>query len=109
MTRLSGPVGGGAHGWAFGASLRDLAEVGYVESELFLEGEATRYALEEGSDYSFDGGWSALNRGTSPFRTRLIVRRPAGASEDRVDAACRRLLDKLHSWSPGIHEEKGPW
>ncbi len=76
MARLSEAVKGGAHGWAFGASLRDPAEVGYVEREFFLAGDATRYALAEGSDYSFDGAWDVEKRGTSPFRTRMLVRRP---------------------------------
>jgi len=44
---------------------------------LFLEGEATRYTLSEGCDYSFDGRWAAEKRDAAPFKTRLIVRRPA--------------------------------
>ncbi len=77
VTILSGPISGGAHGWAFGASLGDLAAVGYIESEFFLTGEAARYTLAGGSDYAFDGVWAVEKRGTLPFRTRLLVRRPA--------------------------------
>ncbi len=78
-SRLSEP-GRGAHGWAFGASLREPADVGYVETELFLEGEATRYTLSDGCDYSFDGRWVAEKRDAAPFKTRLIVRRPADSA-----------------------------
>ena len=77
MAVLSEPVGGGGYGWAFGASLRDLREVGYLETEFFIEGEASRYGLSGGSPHSFDGRWVAEKRGTSRYRTRLLVRRPA--------------------------------
>ena len=45
MERPNGPVSGGLHGWAFGASLADLADVGYTESEFFLADKAARYTL----------------------------------------------------------------
>lgn len=80
MAELSDPVVGGTHGWPFSASLRDLAEVGYTETEYLLSGDAQRYALADGSDYSFDGRWVAEKRGTSPFRTRFLVRRPSDPS-----------------------------
>ena len=80
MAKLSEEVRGGTHGWAFGASLRDPADVGYTEREFFLAGDAKRYTLAEGSEYSFDGGWVARERDTSPFRTRLLVRRPADSA-----------------------------
>ncbi len=80
MERVSGPVSGGEHGWAFGASLGDLADVGYVESEFFVAGEAARYTLSETGDYSFDGRWAAEKGTASPFRTRLLVRRPIDPS-----------------------------
>ncbi len=76
MERPNGPVSGGLHGWAFGASLADLADVGYTEREFFLAGNAARYTLAEPGDYSFDGRWSAEKGGASPFRTRLLLRRP---------------------------------
>lgn len=76
MAELIGAIDGGTHGWAFSASLRDPAEVGYTETEFFLAGDATRYALSAGSDYAFDGVWHAQERDPAPFRTRLLVRRP---------------------------------
>lgn len=74
---VSGPIGGGTRGWAFGATVHDLAEDGYVEDEHFCEGEATRFSLAEGTDYRFDGRWSVAARDRIPFRTRVLVRRPA--------------------------------
>ncbi len=76
VTKLSEPDSGGAHGWAFGASLHDLSKVGYVETEFLLAGDATRYALAQGSDYGVDGRWSVEKTSSAPFRTRLLVRRP---------------------------------
>ena len=57
MAELSDPISGGTHGWAFSASLRDLAEVGYSETEYLLRGDAKRYVVAEGSEY----GTSATN------------------------------------------------
>ena len=71
-----GPVNGGARGRPFGSSVRDLAAVGYVEEEFFLLGEATRYALSDGTDYGFDGRWSVREHDAVPFRTRFLVRQP---------------------------------
>ncbi len=76
MSTLTGPITGGAKGWAFGASTRDLDAIGYVEEEFFLEGDATLFSLAAGADYSFDGRWPVETRGTVAFRTRLLVRRP---------------------------------
>ena len=74
--RITGPVTGGAHGWAFGASVRDLDEHGYSESEYFLDGEADRYRLAGGDEHTFDGRWAAEVAGTQRVRTRVVVRRP---------------------------------
>src|SRR4051812_2177225 len=48
---ITGPVGGGQHGWAFGASAIDVAAAGYVEDEYLIAGEATRYRLTPGATY----------------------------------------------------------
>jgi hypothetical protein len=73
---ITGPITGGARGWAFGASMRDVASDGYVEEEFFLEGDASLFSLADGTDYRFDGCWSVVTRGSVPFRTRILVRRP---------------------------------
>ncbi len=85
MATITGPVTGGAHGWAFGASVTDLAEHGYDETEYFLEGVASRYRLTNdtsGPDagYTFDGRWPVEVAATLPYRTRMVVRRPTDPS-----------------------------
>jgi hypothetical protein len=74
---IEGPVTGGAKGWAFGRPLFDLADHGYVEEEFFLTGEATTYRQAPGSEWGRDGRWQAQARGAIPFKTRLLVYRPA--------------------------------
>jgi hypothetical protein len=77
MTSLIGPISGGAHGWPFGAAAFDLRSLGYVEEEFFFEGEAARYRHAPGTTRSFDGRWTAEEAGRAPFRTRMLIRRPA--------------------------------
>ena len=74
---VEGPVTGGTHGWPFGRPLFDLADHGYVEEEFFLTGEATTYRQAAGSEWGRDGHWQAEPSGTVPFRTRILVYRPA--------------------------------
>ena len=51
---------------------------GYVEEEFFLDGEATAYQPEgAGRGRALDGHAA----GTAPYRTRVIVRRPADADD----------------------------
>ena len=35
--KVTGPVTGGTHGWAFGTPVTDLASHGYREDEFFLD------------------------------------------------------------------------
>ena len=74
---IEGPVTGGAKGWAFGRPLFDLADHGYVEQEFFLTGEAATFRQAPGSDWGRDGRWQAQAEGAVPFKTRLLVYRPA--------------------------------
>jgi hypothetical protein len=48
---------------------------GYVEHEYFLDGNAQAYQAV--GTWGNDGHWTASPTTTAPFRTRLIVRRPA--------------------------------
>jgi Alpha/beta hydrolase domain len=75
--KVSGPVTGGSHGWPFGGPGLELHEYGYVQEEFFLEGTASRYAPEPGSELHWDGRWTVEPVGSSPYRTRLLVVRPA--------------------------------
>ena len=74
---VSGPITGGKHGWPFAASMLDIASLGYQQAEYFIEGEACRYRQVEGSDWGRDGRWQVEPAGTAPFKTRLLVYRPA--------------------------------
>lgn len=74
---VTGPVSGGSRGWPFAASMLDLAALGYEEAEYFLEGTATRYRLAPGTELTFDGHWTAEPAGEAPYRTRMLVYRPA--------------------------------
>lgn len=56
----------------------DLAEVGYVEEEHLLVGEAASYRLA--GERGADGRWAAEVAARAPFRTRLLVRRPADSA-----------------------------
>lgn len=74
---IQGPVTGGRHGWAFNKPLIDLSDRGYVEAEFFLSGEATTYAPAPGAEFGRDGKWRAEPKDKVPFKTRLLVYRPA--------------------------------
>ena len=92
MTTISGPIHGGSHGWAFGATTVELEAAGYVEEEYFFEGEAPRYQIIGG--YSPDGRWQARASGGSGFKTR-----GGGATSDRPRSiqrhAPRRMDQRL--------------
>ena len=48
---------------------------GYVEEEFFLQGEARSYRPV--GELTGDGMWTVEPDGTAPFKTRVLVRRPA--------------------------------
>ena len=63
-----------SHGYPFNPSAIGLAAKGYVEEEFFIEGTANRYNLVQGATGSIaDSG--------HPYKTRIVVRRPASASK----------------------------
>ncbi|MET0986574.1 MAG: alpha/beta hydrolase domain-containing protein [Steroidobacteraceae bacterium] len=76
---VSGPVQGGAHGWAFGGTPRSLDELGYVEREYFISGTATRFRAV--GETGADGRWSIEPNGQAPFKTRFLVRTPKDAGK----------------------------
>ncbi|WP_137726249.1 alpha/beta hydrolase domain-containing protein [Prescottella subtropica] len=65
----------GIHGTPATATSVDLTAAGYLEQEFFLSGTATAY--REDGEWGPDGRWSATEAGQAPYRTRLLVRRPA--------------------------------
>ncbi len=61
------------------AGAYDLAALGYLEDEFVLTGEAASYRLLGGR--TTDGRWSAEAAATAPYATRILVRRPADATQ----------------------------
>ena len=79
--QIAGPISGGARGYAFGRPLNDIAPFGYIEEEFFLEGEASRYRAVAGAELDRDGRWDVEPAATAPFKTRILVYRPADADQ----------------------------
>jgi hypothetical protein len=75
-TIVTGPVTGGRRGWPFSLPRTDLASVGYVAEEFFLDGTAAAYAVEPGAELTVDGKWRVRRSRTAPFRIRVLVVRP---------------------------------
>jgi len=72
-----GPVTAGSRGRPFAATLLDFESYGYLEEEYFLEGTATRYRDVGDSLSRTDGHWQAEPVDAAPYRTRILVYRPA--------------------------------
>jgi hypothetical protein len=75
---VAGPVPATALGdpgrdYPFYAAIGDLKAHGYVEEEFFIEGTANRYATPPQAT-------ATIVDGCHPFRTRMVVRRPASAA-----------------------------
>jgi hypothetical protein len=87
---ISGPVHGGQRGGPFDISKLDLPALGYVEEEYFLSGIATCYRR---LDATGAARWDVAPKGTAPFRTRMLVGRPAdsGRFNGTVVVAARGL------------------
>jgi len=73
---VSGPIkaaglpGVAAHNYPFFATNHDLASLGYVEEEFFIEGTANRY------NTSAQTTATVIDK-DHPYKTRIVVRRPA--------------------------------
>ncbi len=72
---VTGPITSGSKGGPFTSAQIDLNQYGYVEEEFFLKGEATAYEPE--GELGIDGAWSVAPVEKAPYKTRLLVRRPA--------------------------------
>lgn len=80
---VTGPVPVTADSHPYLATDIDLAKYGYVENEYFLEGQAYRYdtsgAVNVDATRINSGGPNS--DGTYPFKTRIVVRRPANPAD----------------------------
>ncbi|MFI1993616.1 alpha/beta hydrolase domain-containing protein [Actinoplanes sp. NPDC020271] len=65
----------GTHGFPFLAEAEDLTAAGYTESEYFLSGVASSYTGL--GVLGSNGRWPVAVTGRAPYRTRMLVRRPA--------------------------------
>jgi hypothetical protein len=75
---VSGPIGGGDKGQAFGANTpADRAQSGYTDDEYFFGGTAASY--EKDGAWGLDGMWTVKPAKTSEYQVRMIVRRPVDA------------------------------
>lgn len=72
---LSAPITGGTHGFPATTTPIDLTARGYVEEEFFVESDAISY--QAAGSWSADGVWSVQPDASAPFKTRILVRRPA--------------------------------
>ena len=53
----------------------DVSVLGYEETEYHVEGTALSYELK--GERGTDGRWEVTEGPSAPFRTRIVVRRPA--------------------------------
>lgn len=72
---VSGPVTPADGALVLQAILDDMPRYGYVQDEYFYEGTATAYA--PAAPLGADGRWSVRPASTAPYKTRMLVRRPA--------------------------------
>ena len=66
---ISSPDGAFLQGTNF-----DLAQVGYVQQEYFISGTASAYTNT--GPLGTDGHWSVAPGASTPYKTRIVVRRP---------------------------------
>src|SRR3954468_16940883 len=83
---VTGPVastavpGDPSHNYTFFATDHPMAVNGYVEEEYFLEGTANRYNTPSGTAGA-PGTTGSVIDGGHPYKTRVIVRRPANPKD----------------------------
>lgn len=80
---VTGPVPVTADSYPYLATDIDLTKYGYVEEEFFLSGQASRYvttgSIDTDATRIATGGEN--NDGRFPFKTRIVVRRPANPAD----------------------------
>ena len=77
---LEGPITGGRGSPWLQSTNFDLAEIGYMQTELFMSGTARAYTNV--GELPPDGAWLAMPAGTTAaYRTRIVVYRPIDAED----------------------------
>lgn len=77
--RVEGPIKGREHGRPFGEYAGDIGDLGYVEEEYFVSGEARRF--RPAGELGADGRWTVRPVDPARYRTRVLVRRPANQAD----------------------------
>ncbi|MBV8950115.1 MAG: hypothetical protein JOZ99_04515, partial [Actinobacteria bacterium] len=72
---VAGPVTGGNGIFFVGSTLFDTSAVGYQQNEFFLSGNAKSYTSDR--PLSQNGKWDVEPATTAPYKTRMVVYRPA--------------------------------
>ncbi|MGE3833723.1 MAG: alpha/beta hydrolase domain-containing protein [Acidimicrobiia bacterium] len=76
---VTGPIEGSRP--PFGAPPDDVLDAnGYVAEEFRIEGETVGYGTAGGTRLGDDGHWEVAETGVAPYRTRILVVRPAEAA-----------------------------
>ena len=82
---MTGPIPVTDSSYPFLATDEDLDKYGYVEEEYFIEGDGYRYDTALSTDPSVDAprieSGGPNSDGTYPFKTRIVVRRPANPAD----------------------------
>ena len=76
---VTGPVTGGTGTPTLVTATFDPAAAGYTRAEYFLEGTATAYTSDV--PLTTDGRWTVHPQSTAPYKTRIVVYRPAKAKD----------------------------
>ena len=78
VPNVTGPVPVTGDSYPFLATDQDLEKYGYVEEEYFIEGDG--YTYDTSGPYT-QTATRNVGDGTYPFKTRLVVRRPANSAD----------------------------
>lgn len=78
-TAISSPASNGTHGWAYGIYFGDIGKYGYMEEEYFLTG--TAQSCQPVGELTEGGNWTVELGEAQPYKTRILVRRPADAAK----------------------------
>jgi len=76
---VTGPVTGGTGSPTLVTATFDPSAAGYTRAEYFLEGTATAYMSDV--PLTTDGRWTVHPQSTAPYKTRMVVYRPAKAKD----------------------------
>jgi hypothetical protein len=76
---VTAATGGNGVPLVFGHAAFDLADVGYSQSEFFIEGTASAYAPV--NPLTNDGKWTVAASSSAAYKTRIVVNRPINAAD----------------------------